>query len=301
MTQKLFTKCGLLQLTDGNKSRLFKVPENVSVKSSEFAEPFEIEVLPFLPEPQAILEVYPDANLIVTQDSIMTLDGQIIMQNEKDKISVIPIKDSAEWIILQDSMHDNDTRFRLTFWDGKAQRDYIWGRYLLQSAKYLALFTSCDHRWSVYTRDGMLVLETITTSEEMRIHGDFLVVEGIGTHSAYALKPDAETAGLCVFTNQQLILCSNEQNFAICANLQGMVSSYYDGFRRFHGQAEMIELYDRAGLYALKRGGRFFLYRFNGERFADNMYPCGADSVAYNQEENTLLIGVNGLFRLHLC
>ena len=301
MEQKLFKECGLLQLTDGNKSRLFRVPKNLLVEPLELAESFEIEMLPFLPEPQTVLNVYPDANLIVTQDSIMTLDGQIIMQNEKDKISVIPIKNDTEWIILQDSMHDNDTRFRLTFWDGKAQRDYIWGRYLLQSEKYLALFTSCDRRWSVYTIEGTLVLETTTATEEVRIHGDFLVAEGIGIHSAYTLKPNSETAGVCVFTNQQLILCSNTQNFAICANLQGLVSSYYNGFHRVHGKAEMIELYDRAGLYSLKRDGRFFLYRFNGEHYAANIYPCGADSVAYNQEENTLLIGVNGLFRLHSC
>ncbi len=296
MKQKLFTQCGLLRLTDGGKSRLFKVRNNYDVTS------FELEPLAFLPEPQTVIEVYPQANLIMTQDTLFTLDGKIVLHNDRDKISVIPINslETNKWMILQDSMHDNDTRYRLTFWDGATEYDYIWGRYLLKSDKYFATYTSGDRRWCVYAYDGKLILDVENESADMKICGDFFIAQSIGNHSSYSLKQlsTGKAEKRRVFKQQQLIMCSTNQDFAIGANLQGIAQTYYQGIYREYGKVEMIELYDKAGLFTVKRNGKYFLYHYNGEVFATNICPCGADYVAYDETNNTVLIGVNGVFRL---
>ena len=291
--QQLFTECGLLRITEDGKSRLYSIPTDLTDDCS-----FEPHVLPFLSEPQTVLEVYPEANLIITQDSMFTLDGKIVQQNSKEKISISPVGD--EWMIVRDSHQDNDLRFQITFWDGKAERDYIWGRYLLKDDKYLAIFTSGDHRWLVYQYDGTLVLDIADADAEMMICGDFFVTHGIGSHAIYSLKkqdsPLAEQH--CVFRRQQLVMCSTHEDFALCANLQGQVQTCYRGQYRDLGKAEMVDLYDRADLFIIKRNGRYFLYRLDGTEFAQNICPFGADMAAYNPDENSLLIDTNGVFHL---
>ena len=292
MQQKLFNSCGLLRITNSGKSNLYKVPENIS------QEPFELETLPYLPEAQSVLEVYPEANLLLTQEALMTLDGKIILQQEHNKISVVPI--GKKWMIVQDSMQNNDLRYRIMFWDGTKEREYIWGRFLIYSEKYLAVYTSGDKRWCVYSYDDALVLDVDQEQAQADICGDFLVTESIGNYAVYSLrKQDSFYAKEhCIFAHQQLIIPSAYANFVLCANLQSVVQVYFEGVYSEYGKAEMIELYDRAGLFTLKRGGKFFLYRLNGESYGENICPCGADLVAYDEDENTLLIGVNGSFRL---
>lgn len=291
MKQKLFKECGILQLTDGNKSYLYKVPENAAT------EPFEINPLPFLSESSA-LEVYPDANLIVTQSALITLDGKTILSNRRDKISVVPVNN--EWMIIQDSLQDNDSRFQIMFWDGTKERDYIWGRYLVRGKKYLAVYTSGDRRWIVYDYKGDMFLDVGGEMADMEICGDFFITKSIGNCSAYTLCKQKTTLAQdhCVFKQKLLILCSEHENFAISANLQGMVQTYFNGEFSDYGKAEMIDLYDRADLFVLKRGGKFYLYRFNGDSFAENICPCGADLTAFDEQNNSLLIGANGSFRL---
>ncbi|MBR1756774.1 MAG: hypothetical protein IJ738_05690 [Alphaproteobacteria bacterium] len=278
-------------MTDGGKSRLFKV-RNVC------GDTFEVEALPYLTEPQSILKVYPEANLIVTKDTLFTLDGKIMRQHNKENISIEPVND--EWIILSDSLLDNDTRFQITFWDGTKERDYIWGRHLIKNDKYFAVYTSGDKRWLVYLRDGTLIVDVNNAETDMKICGNFCVALGIGAHSAYSLLPQKSILAEehCIFQKQQLILCSNYADFALCANLQGMVQTYYCGKFSDFGQATMVDLYDEAGLFSICRNGRYFLYRFNGEPFAENICPCGADSVAYDKDDNTVLIDTNGVFRI---
>ena len=291
MKQKLFKKCGLFKLTDGGKSRLLKV-RSISENT------FETEPISDLSEPQTILDVYPDANLIVTQDKLLTLDGKVVLQHNKAKLSIEPV--GNKWMITQDSLQDNDVRYSISFWDGSKDYDFIFGRYLLKADKYFAVYTSGDRCWLFYQYDGNLVLVLYNTESDMKIYGDFLMAVGIGTHSLYSLLPqcDAHAKEHCIFRQKSLILCSSHTDFALSANLQGIIQTYYCGKFSEFGQAQMVELYDFPELFCIKRDGKYFLYQFNGAEFAEDICPNGADSVSYDKEDKTLLIEVNGVFHI---
>ncbi len=291
--QRLFESVGLLRLTDGGKSRLFRVPK----ASSE--EEFVISPIPYLSEPQSLLEVYPEAGLIVTQDLLMTIDGRIILEHERAKISIELVSD--RWMIVEDMQIDNDERYRITLWDGKEESGYLRGKYMLRTEKYLAVYTKQDRLWRVFMYDGRQELEVQGLDKDVEINGDFLLVKGIGSYTAYTLsetevndKPEQR----CIFSHKPLVLCSSYVNFALCSDMQGNVQTYYYGEYKNFSRVEEINLYDHANIFSIKRGGRYFLYKLNGEPFAENICPYGADMIAYNQDEKTLLIDTSGVFHM---
>ena len=290
--QKLFKKIGLLRITEGQKSRLFCIPKNAEENT------FTASVFPYLVGPQSVLEVYPEANLIATQDTLMTLDGRILRQQEHIKISVELVSD--KWLIIEDTQSDNDNRYLVVFWDGQKESGYFWGQYIIRSEKYFAVYTVSNHLWRVYMYDGRQVLEIHNVEKNVRLQGDFLLVEGLGIYTAYTLVGDSKknSEEKCVFKHQQLILCSSYDNFALCCNLQGVTQTYFRGEYTNYGEVGEVNLYDHAGIFSIRRNGRYFLYKLNGERFAENICPYGADMVAYNTSENTLLIDTNSVLHL---
>ena len=290
--QKLFQNVGLLRITEGNKSRLFRIPKNAE------EDTFTVSVFPYLPEPQSVLEVYPDAHLIATQDTLMTLDGRILRQHEHIKISVELISD--KWLIIEDMQSDCDSRYRIVFWDGEEESCCFWGRYILRSEKYLAVWTAKDCLWRVYAYDQRQVLEVHNPDQNVRLKGDFLVVEGLGDYTAYTLADDNEKLSekKCVFKHQQLIVCSSYNNFALCCNLSGAMQTYFDGQYRQYGKVESVDFFDRADIFSICRNGRYFPYTLTGEPFAENICPYGADMIAYSKEDNALLINTNSVLHL---
>lgn len=289
--QKLFKDVGLLRITEGARFRLLQIPKGTQGDS------FEVAPFPFLPDSQPVLDVYPEANLIVTQDTLMTLDGKIILNHENAHFEVELVSDM--WMIIEDMRIDNDIRYRITFWNGKEESGYICGRKLLRSEKYFAVYTACDSMWTVYTYDRRKVFELEHAEKNMHLKGDFFLVEGLGHYVAYTLASKAGSVEeKCVFNHQQLILCSNYMEFALCSDIQGNTKIYHQGKYADFGKVEEVDLYDKAGIFVVRRNGRYFLHKFNGDTFADNICPYGADKVAYDQNENTLLIGVNSVFHL---
>ena len=289
--QQLFKGIGLLRITEGSKFRLLKIPKVTNGDS------FEVAPFPFLPDPQTSLDVYPEAGLIVTQDTLMTIDGKIILNHENAHFEVELVSD--KWMIIEDMKLDNDIRYRITFWDGEKESGYICGRKILRSEKYFAVYTAHDSVWRVYTYDRRKVLELEHTEKDMHLKGDFFLFEGVGHYVAYTLASKESSAEeKCVFNHQQLILCSIYMEFALCSDIRGNIRTYHQGKYTDFGKVEEVDLYDKAGIFVIRRNGRYFLYKFNGDVFADNICPYGADKVAYNQDDNTLLIGVNSVFHL---
>lgn len=287
--QKLFRNLGLLLITDGKRSQLFKI-----TREDDDEGGFVAEVLPFLPEPQDFLKIYPDANLIVTQDELITIDGTILFQYEKAKVSVELVSD--KWLIIEDMLSDNDGRYRITFWDGQRENGYMYGRRFLRSEKYLAVYTASDNVWRVLTYDGKSVLKVKNVGDDVRICGDFLLTSCVGNYTAYALIKDKHKQP--VFSHQQLVLCSSWDDFILYSNINGYVKTYYRGKHTQLGKIDAVEMFDRAGIFAIKKNGRYFLYKFNGKPVAENICPYGADKIAYNQEENSILIDTNGVLHI---
>lgn len=293
MKQKLYKSVGLLSIEEKGKFMLYKLPKDFDESKS-----FALHTLPFLTEPQITLDVYPEANLIVTQDRIFTLDGRIVMEYNGDSVQVELVSD--KWMIIQDSHYDNDVRYRITLWDGFKDYDYIWGRYFMRSNTYFAVYTLGDKVWRVFTYDGACVLNIDHADAEFILDGFFLISASAGNHSIYTLIPKETPESLehAVFLKQPLIMNSKYDDFAVCANIRGEVTAYYHGKYFKYGRVESIDLYDRACIFSLKINGRYFLYHFNGERYGENICPFGADAVAYDCEHHSLLINTNGVWRL---
>ena len=292
MEHKLLKKCSFLQIDEDGKSRLYRVPRKLTGKT------FELQSLNNLSEPQSGLKVYPYANLVVTDYGLFTTQGELLREHNKDQISVI--KAGWQWLIIQDSLTDNASRYCLTLWDGYDEQYSLRGQKLILSPKYFALYTSSNQCWSIYTLNCVLRFTTDSEHQDVVLNNNFLITHSVGKHSLYSLhkRNSTQADDYCIFRNQQLILCSSREQFALCADLSGTVQIHYR--QKYHnmGKAEQVLLYDKAGLFSIKRNGRIFLYCFDGSPYAENICPYGADMVSYNQEDNTLLIGLNGIFRL---
>lgn len=288
MKQKYFEKCGLILIDDEGKLRLYKVPEH------EKGQPFQLKMMQCLSEPQTSVEVLPECNLIITQDALFTLDEQFVMQRESGKISVLPVENA--WLILLDRSREDDHRYQLIFWNGKKVCGNLSGQKLVKNDDFFALYTKADKCWDVYNQTGKSVLHIEGVGSNVELCGHFLITHAVGNHAVYSLLTKC-----CLFSRQQLILCSAIDDFVICANLQGDIRTYYRGQHCRQNAAAFITMFDEAGLFCLRRYGKNFLYRFNGEAYARELYPEGVDMAAYDEENNSLLLADGGTYQLIDC
>ena len=279
-------------LSDERKSRLYKVetaPDNT----------LKLVKMKYLSEDHSSIEVYPQCNLIISSRSIYTLDEQIVVSRMGADVKLYPAGKS--WIIILDYHRDSDTRYCVIWWNGKQKYEFAFGYDLILTDRYLALFIRHGRYWTVYELEGAMVLEPeCLDSQNIEIRGDFMFLHSVGNHSLYSLKQRHKYTlqGGAIFRGQQLILCSKHDDFAICCGLNGLIQTYYrEKFMQFE-RAENIDIIDFASLFCLKRGNKFFLYRFDGEPFATDICPQGADTVAYNKKDKSVLIGVGETYHL---
>lgn len=284
MKQKLFANCGLLLIENEGRSRLYKVPQQVENCA------FELTPMQFLSEPQASIDVYPECNLIVTPDALFTLDERLVLSREHGNIEIVPA--DKNWLIIQSYPQENDCHFHVLFWNGREITDEYKGQKLVRNDRFLALYTKKGKFWKAYSNNGELLLQTEKESANIELCGHFMVTNAVGNHTVYSLK-----SRNCLFTNQQLILCSFYSDFVVCANLQGEVQTYYNGKTTQLGKAEYVEIFDRAGLFCLQQKDGYFLYRFSGDDYASYSY----EGVAYDAENNSLLLNSDGKYHFVSC
>lgn len=292
MKQKLFDQCGLILLKDERRSRLFRVEKQPDGS-------LKLAKMRYLSEDHSSIEVYPECGLIISSRTIYTLDEKMVVSRLGADVRLYPAGKS--WIIVLDYHNDGDMRYCAIWWNGQQKYVCAYGNQLLKSDRYLALFIKFGKYWTVYDLDGTLITEQeCLDTQEIEIKGDFLYVHSIGNHAIYSLRKQRQYTLQCspVFVCQQLILCSKHDDFAICCGMNGLIRSCYRGkFMQFE-RAEQIDVLDFASLFCLKRGKKFFLYRFNGKPFATDICPEGADVVAADEKNKSVLIGVGENYRL---
>ncbi len=278
-------------LEDERKSRLFKV-ENQPDGT------IRLTPMKYLSDDHSSIEVYPHCNLIVSFRSIYTLDEQIVVSRLGADVKLYCFGEVH--LIVLDYHRDSDTRYCVIWWNGEKKYEFAFGYKLVITDRYLALYIKRDKYWTVYTIRGTLVLEQeCLDSQDIEICGDFLMLHSIGNHSVYGLKQQYEYTlqSEPIFSRQQLILCSKRDEFAIGCDLSGAIRTYYRGNVMQFERADRIEILDFASLFCLKRGNKFFLYRFDGTPFATELCPDGADFVGADTKDESVLLGVDDIYR----
>ena len=292
MKQKLFN-CGLMLLKDERSSRLYKV-ENLPDGTMKLIK------MKYLSKPHSCIDVYPQCNLIVSSRTIYTLDEEVVISRTGADVKLYEAGENI-WLVALDYGRENDMRYCIMWWNGKRKYEFAFGGELMMNERYLALYVKRDRFWSVYSLNGTLLLETkCCDGQEAELRGDFLLLHSVGNHSIYSLHRQHmyNMQESPIFSRQQLILCSKHDDFAICCGMNEVIKGCYQGKRMTFESAEQIDLVDFASLVCLKRGKKFYLYRFNGKPFATDICPQGADVVAINEKDKSLLVGADETYHL---
>jgi len=293
MKEQYYFECGLMLIKDGRKSRLYKV------KTNSEDDTLELVAMKHLSKDYDSIDVYPQYNLIITPGAIYTLDEQAVFMYSGSDISIYP--DDKSVSIVADNKRNNDVRYCVIWWNGENKYGYAFGNEILITDKYIALYIKRDCCWTVYNRKGSLVLETGRyENKDIEICGDFLIIHNLGNHTIFSLKQKHRymLQGEEIFKQQQLILCSNRDDFAICSDLSGNIQSYYRDTYARHMPADHIEIFDFATLFCLKRSNKFFLYHFDGQPFAPEKNLHEVDFISGNEQQKTLLLGIDKTYRL---
>ncbi len=292
MKQTYYEQCGLVLMEDERKSRLYKVENQPNTLT------FKLTPAEKFPDEYDYLEVHPQNNLIITPRGIYTLDGTLVLPRSGADVKLYRV--GSLCLIVLDYKHNCDTRYCVMWWNGRQKYLFAFGSRLILNENYVALYIQRDSYWTVYNISGCMVLETERgESDNIEIRGDFMMVHAVGNHTLYNLRHSFRYSiqSANVFGHQQLILCSAHDNFAICSDLSGVIKSFYnDNYTEFE-RADYIELFDFASLFCLKRGKKFYLYRFDGQPFKCDLDFSRVDFIAGNDEQKTLLIGMGENYR----
>jgi hypothetical protein len=292
MKQTYYEQCGLVLIEDERKSRLYKV------ENQPEAMTFKLSPLKNFEDAYDSIKVYPQSNLIISSHGVYTLDGTLIISRSGAEIKLY--SSGKSWVIVLDYKRDTDTRYCAIWWNGNRKFVVAFGNLLYTDNNYFAFYIKRNHCWTVYTAGGSLVLETDRCEGEgVEICGNFMIVHAVGNHTLYYLRQSFNYAiqSANIFGYQQLVMCSAHDDFAICADLKGVIKSYFHGILTEFENADHIELFDFASVFSLKRGNKFFLYHFDGQPFMPEENLNEVDFIAGNEEQKTLLISKDDNYR----
>ncbi len=224
------------------------------------------------------LKVYEHNNLIITPDTVCTLQGQVLLHHNGDaEVVKLP---SKILIFAKDKKYG----IQLIIWNGRKvllQESCSGFRY---SQKYLAL--QYRQVWSLFKIDGTPIDEAAFSAEDVEIHSEFLIAKHLCKEDLYSIKKRA-----VIKKEQTKILCSD--NLVLCAKVGESSLSVYDGIRwtRIPNADEFNMINGVDHLFYVKRKDKYFLY--DGiRRFMKSEYPDGVDFVGYDKE--MLMIVNNG-------
>ncbi|MBR1601694.1 MAG: hypothetical protein IJ677_09005 [Alphaproteobacteria bacterium] len=229
----------------------------------------------FLPTSQKFIKIYPEHNLIVTPDSLYTLQGELILCENIDLADIIYFPHNL--LICAKSQHE---KIRILMWNGKEITHDIMVEKLLHNDKYIAAL--CKN-WNFFDVEGKPILTIDRSTPYIRMGYDLVVFDEIGNHNVYSLK-----TGECIMQSQQIVEISSWCNFAIGVDLKRKATIYCEGNISYFFEVSFIGLVDEAQLFYVSYGKSktYVVYDCkNLEFFAEN-----ADIISYDEESNTLLI-----------
>ncbi len=235
------------------------------------------------------IEVYPEHKILLTDFEIRTFDGAPISKCAYGKTQIIPTQSPYKWIIGE--MWGND-RFLVVMDDEKV----LYSKHcrdIIHSDKYAVLTMQAADGSSicqVVRYDGSEVMQF--AAAPVQLCGDFAIVGSISNYQLYSLK-----TGKLLQKNLQFVVPSAKHDFAIGCRLSGAAHIYYNGKWSKLGEVQEIGfISDRRCVFAVQRGGRYYLYHFSGEpHFATQ--PDGVENIYCNEHDGHILVLVDGKAR----
>ena len=274
-------------LENDGKHSLYRVEDNQSIEPLKWAQD------------QKRLELYPEYNLVITDDWIYTLDGDAVLSGiKRNKISFAQMQ--RRLLVKSVSEDKSGADIYVFWWDGYKKGNGAFSHNMvLYNEKYVVCNNGCygpdGPSWEVYTDIGKKVDIGKIGNCDVNLVGDFLVVEGMGQKKVYNLKLKK-----CLKDQQQWIVPSPYANFVMCCSISGGLQTYYRGRWKKHGNIENFGLLsEELGIFYVVKNGKYFLYTFENKPFLNTLYPSGLDFVAYNSEDMSCVLVNNGKVRFY--
>ena len=278
MDYKLFHKSGLLLLQKGGKFSVFKCScSDDNVKIHPLGELVNV----------SNIRIEEKAGLIFSAKGLFTLSGKKVSNFTGTQCNLLKLAGRCCYLIASTG---NSFGYDVLLWDGEAIRlDTGTEKYAVSSC-YVAV--ADNENWRIYSRFGeeVKLAYPIAKTDNLFL-GDSLAV--CGTAGKYRMYSLSNKSLLC--DNKNLIVCSPTKPFALCAEMSGQrVDAFYnDGWNKFEDVEKFCILDDELGLFALRKGGKYFIYNYEGilePEFAEK-YPNGVDFVA---SDNGILLVIDG-------
>ena len=268
MRHKSFSD-NLLVITDDSGSRLFKIEYTDNKR--------KLCAVDFLPTSQKFIEVYPEHNLIITPDSLYTLQGKLILSENFDLADIICFPHNL--LICPKS---NGERNRVLVWNGKEITQNTKIVKLLHNDKYIAVL--CEN-WSFFDIEGNLVLTIDKSTPDIRLGSNMVVLDEVGNHTLYSLKN-----GECLMSAQQIVKLSSCCDFAVGVDLKRKATIYHDGKISYFFGVSYVDLVDDAQLFYVcyEKSASYSYVMYDYHRL--NVFNEGAVIISYDKENHTLLV-----------
>lgn len=280
MEYNYFKDANLLVLECDGKHSLYRLGKNGVVEPQTWAQN------------QKRLDIYPEYNLVVTDDQIYTMQGKNVLQHvHNDEVIFFSMCDS---LLVQLKYTQSDC-FCILWWDGQQILKQInqQHRMLRWNENFVVvLFDRPEHNtvWEVYdSRGNLQEFFGAISCWDIKLYGNFLVVDGLAQHNVYHLSSQQILA-----EKQQRIVASSKSDFMMCSTITGELKTWFKGKWAQLPKVEDFGLLadDRVdcGIYYLRMKGKYFLYFFDGSPFRDTDYPQGVDYAGYNADSMRILI-----------
>lgn len=285
MEYNYFNDAKLLVLENNDKRSLYRVYESHNVEPLNWAQN------------QKRLEVYPEYNLVVTDSAFYQINGKRVMTHvEKDEVSFIPMKNNL--LVKLDNF-----RISLFWWNGhKVINTLPQCKEVYYNEDYVVAKTEKDSAvefagWIVYDDAGREVLRLQFSDCDVKLVGNFLIVDGLGHHDVYHLL-----TGWLMIEEQQRIVASPYDDFMMCCPISGNLQVWSHGkWLEDFGEVEDFGLLSEdLGVFYTIQNGKYHLYTFDGKPFLNAIYPDGVDYVGYNADDMSTIIINNSKARFFM-
>ncbi|MBP5352449.1 MAG: hypothetical protein J6Y91_01625 [Alphaproteobacteria bacterium] len=273
MKHQWYPQCQLLTLQTDVGKQLFQA----QYKNRRLS----LKPVPFLPQIQKHLEVYPEQGLIITAENLYDLEGKLLLNGHFLFAKVAALQKNVLVIVYNDA--EQQSLSKVLLWD---KQRIIWEKHpseLIYTPKYIALFE--EDFWSFYRNDGEQINTFFEPTSNIKFCGDLVVADAVGRHDVYSL-----ISGKMIARNKQFVKASPSDDFALCIDLQRMATIWYRGQYSTLQNVSFAEIIDQAQLFYVQHGNdkEFTVYTYD---YCAQPMATGVNVISYNEATHVLLIG----------
>ena len=281
MKHQFFYKRQLLLMEKEGKIMLYHFP----LCGNEMSKMSALEPVEFIGAPQKRILLDDDAGLLVTDEDIYTLDGEKLLH--APNLTNIKIERRNVITAIQADNEVEKCKEFILFLD-KTLLLHEKCKEIRQSRFYFALLKNDE--WGIYDWCGNIKnikYPLLYGKDELCIRGRFLIKTGMVKHELYSLTEEK-----VIRTDQNVILCSEVHNFAICASLGSDLQVYSNGQWYNFADVTFFDIIDDIAVFYMQKDGKYYVFGYNGGIHACSVeggLSNGVDFVSYDAQSRTVV------------